>query len=88
MRRSFLHGWPDLACALVPPLYKWQFRRALDAMQRRRVEDAAARSVEETRGCTVSQQVPRTMLTETAAACGVLAGDGQRATIRPMPEPT
>ena len=48
MRRSFLHDWlkADLTCALVPPLYRWQFRRALNAMQRCRVEEAACRPAE------------------------------------------
>ena len=66
-----LHDWlkADLTCALVPPLYRWQFRRALDAMQRCRVEEAACRPAEEARGF-ASQQVPGTMFTQTAACAG------------------
>jgi hypothetical protein len=48
-------------------------------------KDAASRPVEETRGGMVSQQVSGSTQT---TACGVLAGDGDRATVGPMPELT
>src|SRR3954466_6225126 len=56
---QLLHDWlkADLTCALVPPLYRWQFRRALDAMQRCRVEEAACRPPSGRPTCPPSQQI-------------------------------